>query len=349
MEEVDSLTQRVDLRQAAVSDLTPHQLIAMYRTMLRIRLLEEKAGELVEAGEIGCPVHLYIGQEAVATGICAALESDDYVWGNHRSHGHYLAKGGDMKALMAELLCKRDGCAGGRGGSMHIYAGDVGILGTVPMVAATIPIAVGAALSASMKDSGQVSVAFFGDGATEEGVFHESLNIASLYKLPVIFVCENNLYSSHLSLSARRAVGELHLHADPYGIPGIRVDGNDVIEVHKVASQAVARARAGSGPTLLECMTYRWRGHVGPRLDLDRGIRSEAELRTWMDRCPIKGLGIHLTQYGLATEDELETIQQEVRNEVEESVEYAYRSPYPEGHEVTKHVFVEKERGSADA
>lgn len=343
------MTQRVDSCQTAVGDLSPHQLVAMYRTMLRIRLLEEKAGDLVEAGEIGCPVHLYIGQEAVATGICAALEPDDYVWGNHRSHGHYLAKGGDMKALMAELLCKRDGCAGGRGGSMHVYAGDVGILGTVPMVAATIPIAVGAALSASIKDSGQVSVAFFGDGATEEGVFHESLNIASLYDLPVIFVCENNLYSSHLPLSARRAVDELHLHAVPYAIPGIRVDGNDVVAVYRAASQAVARARKGSGPTLLECMTYRWRGHVGPRLDLDRGIRSEAELRAWMERCPIKGLRLHLIQYGLATEDKLETIQQEVRNEVEEALEYAYRSPYPEGHEVTKHVFVEKERGSADA
>lgn len=342
-EEVVAMSEQIVLSQGLTDHLPPGQLLSMYRTMLRIRIFEERAADLFEAGEIGCPVHLYIGQEAVATGVCAPLRPSDYIWGNHRSHGHYLAKGGDMKALMAELLCRRDGCAGGRGGSMHVYAGDVGVLGTVPMVGATIPIAVGAALSASMKSNGQVSVAFFGDGATEEGVFHESLNFAALHKLPIIFVCENNLYSSHLPLSSRRALAELYLHAVPYGIPGIRVDGNDVMAVYREASQAVARAREGMGPTLLECLTYRWRGHVGPHLDLDKGIRSEAELRAWMDRCPVKLLGHHLVQSGVATEEELEAIEENVKSEVEEAIDYARHSPYPEAHEVAKHVFAEKE------
>lgn len=341
------MTKMSDLQQMTDVSLSCDQLIDMYRTMLRIRLFEEKAADLVEAKKITCPVHLYIGQEAVATGICAALEKNDYVWGNHRSHGHYLAKGGDMNALMAELLCRQDGCARGRGGSMHIYAGDVGILGTVPMVAATIPIAVGAALSANMRNTKQVSVAFFGDGATEEGVFHESLNFAALHKLPMIFVCENNLYSSHLPLLARRAVEELYLHAVPYGIPGIRVDGNDVIAVHKAALDAVARARNEEGPTLLECMTYRWRGHVGPHLDLERGIRSKEELDAWINRCPINHLGQQLINDGSVTENELALIRSEVEDEVEASVNFAICSPYPESSEVPKHVFVRSEQLNA--
>lgn len=315
----------------------------MHRTMLRIRIFEEKAAECVEAGEIQCPVHLYIGQEAVATGVCAALAKSDHVWGNHRSHGHYLAKGGDMNALMAELFCRQHGCARGRGGSMHIYAGDVGIHGTVPMVAATIPIAVGAALSSTLKGTGEVSVAFFGDGATEEGVFHESLNFAALRKLPVVFVCENNLYSSHLPLTARRPSGDLYLHAAPYGVPGIRVDGNNVLEVYQVAVDAVRRARKGHGPTLLECMTYRWRGHVGPKWDLDRGIRAKDELDAWMDRCPIKQVEQTLLRTGVATENELQAVREAVNAEVDAALQYARQSPYPSAVQVGQHVFSDKE------
>lgn len=336
------MSGELDVQCAITSNITREGLLAMYRTMLRIRIFEEKAADCVESGEILCPVHLYIGQEAVATGVCAALADSDYIWGNHRSHGHYLAKGGDMNALMAELFCRRDGCARGRGGSMHIYAQDVGILGTVPMVAATIPIAVGAALSATMRGTGQVSVAFFGDGATEEGVFHESVNFAALHRLPVIFVCENNLYSSHLPLSARRAIGDLYLHAVPYGIPGTRVDGNDVVAVYEAATEAVSRAREAQGPTLLECMTYRWRGHVGPYYDLDRGIRTQEELDDWVDRCPIKLLERTLLQAGVATANGLQAIRDEAEGEVAASLEYARRSPYPGVHEVGQHVFVDR-------
>lgn len=337
------MTQVSELNRITGRCLSCDQLIAMYRTMLQIRLFEEKAADLIVAGEISCPMHLYIGQEAVATGVCAALKKNDYIWGNHRSHGHYLAKGGDMNALMAELFCKQDGCAQGRGGSMHIFDGNVGVLGTVPMVAATIPIAVGAALSANMRHTNQVSAAFFGDGATEEGVFHESLNFAALYKLPVIFVCENNLYSSHLPLSARRAVEELCLHAVPYGIPGIRVDGNDVLKVYDAAMQAVTRAKRGEGPTLIECMTYRWRGHVGPRFDLDRGIRTKEEVEAWVKRCPINHLRQYLINAGYAYQSELDVIKKEVEGEVEAAISFAHCSPYPDPNDVNKHVFVDKE------
>jgi TPP-dependent pyruvate/acetoin dehydrogenase alpha subunit len=318
-------------------------LQSMYVSMLRIRLFEERVADLIEAKEIRTPVHLCIGQEGVAVGVCASLRRHDTVWVNHRSHGHYLAKGGDMSALMAEIFCRLDGCAGGLGGSMHVVATEVGILGTVPMVGATVPIAVGAALSAKMQGHEHVAVSFFGYGATEEGVIHEALNFATLNKLPVVFVCENNGYSSHLPLSARRAVGELHLHALPYGIPGLRVDGNDVQTVYDAASQAVERARRGEGPTLLECMTYRWRGHVGPRWDLDVGIRDEEELASWMAHCPIRSLEASLKNTGVLTPDALEALKAEVVREVDTAVDFARRSSYPSADTLLEHVFVGQE------
>lgn len=326
--------------RAVPEGVSADQLRAMYRDMLRIRLFEERVAELLEEKAIRTATHLYIGQEAVAVGVCQSLRRDDQVWGNHRSHGHYLAKGGEMPALMAELHCKATGCSKGRGGSMHIFASEVGILGTVPMVAATIPVAVGAGLSNALSGSDRVSVAFFGDGATEEGLFHESLNFAALHKLPVVFVCENNLYSSHLPLRSRRPQGDLSTFAIPYGIPGVRVDGNDVLAVHAAAREAVVRARSGEGPTLLECLTYRWRGHVGPRWDLDVGIREKAELDAWMERCPVKALGHTLVAEGIAAEADLESVRAEVLAEVEASVRFANESPYPAGESVMQHVFI---------
>lgn len=325
--------------------LSEEDLRALYLSMLRIRVFEERVAELLEAREITTATHLYVGQEAVATGVCSALRQDDYIWGNHRSHGHYLAKGGGMPALMAELYCKATGCSRGRGGSMHLYAAEVGMLGTVPMVAATIPIAVGAALNASVTGTGRVSVAFFGDGATEEGVFHESVNFAALHSLPVVFVCENNLFSSHLPLATRRPCDEIAKHAVPYGIPGVRVDGNDVLAVRKATAQAVERARAGLGPTLIECVTYRWRGHVGPAWDLDLGIRERAELEAWMERCPIKRLGGLLTEAGVCRESDLQAMRSAVAVEVEESVAFARESAWPSPDEMPKHVFVSEGGG----
>jgi pyruvate dehydrogenase E1 component alpha subunit len=310
----------------------------MYTTMVRIRRFEERAGDLVEAKEVGTPCHLYIGQEAIAAGVCAALDRADYIWGGHRSHGHYLAKGGDLRAMMAELYGKVTGCSRGRGGSMHLVAPDVGILGTVPLVAATIPLAVGAALAAKLRRDGRVSVSFFGDGATEEGHFHESLNLAALYRLPVVFVCENNFYASHLHLLERRVADNLYRLAEAYGIPGVRVDGNDAPTVYLASIEAVRRAREGQGPTLLECRTYRWRGHVGPGWDMDVGVKRKDELSEWMARDPLALLRRRLLAQGGVAE-ELDRIDEEVRAEVEAAVLYARQSAYPDEGELLAHVF----------
>lgn len=311
----------------------------MLTTMVRIRLFEERTADLVAQGEIRCPTHLYIGQEAVATGVCAALTPSDYILGNHRSHGHYLAKGGSMRSLMAEMFGKKTGCSFGRGGSMHLINKEVGLLGTVPMVAATIPIAVGTALASILLGQGKVAVAFFGDGATDEGEFHESLNFASLWKLPVIFVCENNFFSTHLPLQARQPVQDLAVHAHAHAMPGISVDGNDVVAVYQAASEAVRRARSGQGPTLLECKTYRWRGHVGPRWDLDKAIRNKGELEAWMARCPIRRLENYMIEHALLTPQERDVLYQQVITEVEDAVAFARQSPFPSPSELPAHLF----------
>lgn len=319
--------------------VSPPILRSLYVSMLRIRLAEEAAVEMLEKNEIHCPTHLYIGQEAVAAGVCAALRRDDYVFGTHRSHGHYLAKGGNLNAMMAELLGKATGCSKGRGGSMHLFAPEVGILGTVPLVSATIPIAVGTALTAWLQKSDRVSVTFFGDGAVEEGTFHESMNFAALKKLPVIFACENNFFASHLPLHERRAKDNIVDCAAAHAMPGYRVDGNDVIEVYRVTREAVARARAGEGPTFFEFRTYRWRGHVGPSWDLDVGIRDQQELDQWMARCPIKTLARRMEELGLLAAGEEEQIKTQAVEEVREAVRFARESPYPDEKEMPYYVF----------
>jgi TPP-dependent pyruvate/acetoin dehydrogenase alpha subunit len=316
----------------------------MYRTMVRVRLFEERVAQLVEAGEVRTPCHLYIGQEAIAAGVCAALDSRDYVWGGHRSHGHYLAKGGDLRAMMAELFGKATGCSGGRGGSMHLVAPEVGILGTVPLVAATIPLAVGAGMAAKLRCDGRVSVAFFGDGAAEEGPFHESLNFAALYRLPVIFVCENNFYASHMQLFERRVADNILAAADLAGAVGARLDGNDVAAVYAAACRAVERARSGAGPTLLECRTYRWRGHVGPSWDMDVGVKRKNELHEWLPKDPLARARGRLLQAGMR-DDECEAIEREAAAEVEAAVVFARESPYPDEGEMTKHVWVPTGQG----
>jgi pyruvate dehydrogenase E1 component alpha subunit len=310
----------------------------MYRTMVLIRRCEERIADLCDLGEVRCPCHLYIGQEAIAAGVCGALTPNDHVWGGHRSHGHYLAKGGDLRALIAEILGRATGCAGGRGGSMHLIAREVGILGTVPLVAATIPLAVGSALAAKLRRDPRVSVAFFGDGATEEGHFHESLNLAALHRLPVIFVCENNLYASHLHLAERRVLDNLDKLGEPHGVPGERVDGNDVLAVYDAAALAVKRARRGDGPTLLECRTFRWRGHVGPAMDLDVGVGRRDELGVWYERDPIALAASRLIADGVATE-ELEHIADEISAAVEDAVAFARSSPYPAPETLSDHVY----------
>jgi len=321
-------------------DVPAATLRAMYVTMLRIRRFEERVAELVyPLKEIVCPCHLYIGQEAVATGVCSALKKEDWVFSTHRSHGHYIAKGGDIKALMAELYGKETGCSRGRGGSMHLSSPEQGLAGSSAIVAGTIPLAVGAALAFSMQGRDSVSVPFFGDGAAGEGVFYESLNFASLKKLPVVFICENNLYSTHLPISACLGHIQIWEKAEAFNMPGIRVDGNNAVEVFQAARRAVDDARLGKGPTLIECMTYRWRGHVGPHDDIDKGLRSKEELDYWMQRCPVKALEQFLLTHGVLAESEKAKIIKSIDKEIEDSITFAKKSPYPDACSSLNHVF----------
>lgn len=321
----------------ALTDIPLQTLIRLYELMLTIRQVEERLAEALLDGEIRCPVHLYSGQEAVAAGVCANLDADDYVFGTHRSHGHYLAKGGNLDAMIAEIYGRRTGCARGRGGSMHVVDPDLHIYAT-PIVAATISNAVGAAFAAARRKSDGVAVTFFGDGAVEEGRFYESLNLASLYRLPVLFVCENNLYASHMPLGARQRNPHIYRHAQSFDMPGFQVNGNDVFAVYQTAQEAVERARGGEGPTLIECRTYRWRGHVGPHYDLDKNIRDPEEWEAWQARCPIRRLGQALVAEGLQTEEELDAILGEIDKSVENAWSFARRSPSPDQTELLAYV-----------
>ncbi len=315
-------------------------LRSLYTMMLRIRMFEEKVAALIDSKpKIICPVHLYTGQEAVAVGVCTNLRNDDYVFSTHRSHGHYLAKGGGMKELMAELYGKATGCSRGRGGSMHLASPDVGLLGSSAIVAGTIPLAVGTALASSLEGQDTVSVAFFGDGATNEGAFYESLNFASLKKLPVIFICENNLYATHMPIADHLADINIYKKAEVFNMPSMRIDGNDVIEVFKAANKAVEYARQGNGSTLIECVTYRWRGHVGVNYDIDKGLRDKEELDSWMNRCPIKTLGEFLLKHNILSNAEIIQIHEGINKEIEEAVTFAKESPYPDENELLDNVF----------
>lgn len=307
----------------------------LYRAMRRIRRFEEAIATCVEEHEIVGPTHLYIGQEAVAVGACEPLRRDDVICGGHRSHGHFLAKGGDMRALAAEIFGRATGCAGGRGGSMHLVAPEIGLLGTSALVGGGMGVGVGAALANTLAGLDRVSAIFFGDGAVEEGIFTETLNFAALKKLPAIYVCENNLYASHMPIATRQPLGEIWRHAAPYGIPGVRVDGNDVSAVSAAVGAAVARARRGEGPSLIECMTYRWRGHVGASFDLDRGLRSREELDQWIARDPIERFA---GDAGMS-DGARARIDGEVEQEVADAIAFARSSPLPDPDTLLDHVY----------
>jgi TPP-dependent pyruvate/acetoin dehydrogenase alpha subunit len=322
------------------ADIAAVSIVQLYVTMLRIRKFEEKVAALLRIpSEIVCPVHLYIGQEAVAAGVCANLKTEDYVFSTHRSHGHYIAKGGELRSLMAELYGKATGCSRGRGGSMHLASPDIGLLGSSAIVAGTIPLAVGAALAASMKRKGSVSVSFFGDGATNEGVLYESLNIAVLRRLPVVFVCENNLYSTHLPISKCLGDTDIRKKAEAFGMPSIRIDGNDVLEVRRASAEAIERARSGGGPTFIECLTYRWLGHVGPNDDIDKGLRSERELESWKSKCPIARLENMIVSQHIVGEDIMQQIHNDISSEIEDALIFARTSLYPEESTLLNNVF----------
>ncbi len=311
-------------------------------TMMRIREFEERLAELCTQKKVITPCHLYIGQEAVATGVCYALKKQDYLFGSHRSHGHYLAKGGNLKAAMAEMFGRATGCSKGRGGSMHLVAPEVGILGTSSIVAGSSAIAVGTALAESIRGTGRVTVVFHGDGVPEEGIWHESANFAALKRLPVIFICENNLYSTHMPLHKRRLQDNIHDIAREHGLESFRVDGNNVLEVYYSAKDAVTKARDGLGPSFIECRTYRWRGHVGPNYDIDKGLRSREELDAWIDRCPIKHFTSFLISAGIISETDMIEIRRGIAKEIDEAVLLAASSPFPDVTGLTKYVYKEE-------
>ena len=278
--------------------------------MLRIRKIEEKIDELNETGRIKCPTHLYIGQEAVAVGVGHNLLQKDYVFSTYRGHGHYLAKGGSLKKMMAEILGSEEGCCMGRGGSMHIVDPNVNFMGTSALVGGCLPMAVGTAWASQMKNKKRVTVVFFGDGAVEEGIFHESMNFASLKKLPVIFVCENNFYAVNSPIEARQPLGaDIYKRAEGYGMKGYLVDGNNVLDVNKCAKEAISEARSGNGPSLLEARTFRWCVHVQ---HYNETLKRKEELVRWQKRCPITNLRVFPL--------EIEKMSQKINLEIEESL-----------------------------
>ncbi len=323
-------------------DVGKDKLLEMYRSMQRIRQFETKVRDLALASEIPGFVHVSIGEEASATGVCAALRTTDRITSNHRGHGHLIAKGGKLAQMMAEIYGRRTGYCKGKGGSMHIVDYSLGILGANGIVGAGLPIAAGSALAAVIAGRDDVTACFFGDGASNEGTFHESLNLAAVWKLPVIFVCENNGFGEFTPMQTVTSVRDIAVRAKAYDIPGIIVDGNDVFEVYRFASEAVARARAGEGPTLLECKTYRWEGHVvGEQAFIGaEGYRTLAEIDEWKRKCPIVRFQQFLLQGGgKINKEELERIDEETRKELDEAVKFARESALPDVSEAETDVF----------
>ncbi len=313
-------------------------MLYLYRQMVRIRQFEEKLLELFSTRIMPGTMHQYNGQEAVAAGVCAQLNTDDYVSSTHRGHGHCVAKNADIKAIMAEMFAKSTGCCKGLGGSMHLADFGVGMLGANAIVGGGIPIAVGAGWSCKYRAQKRVSVVFFGDGASNEGSFHESVNLAAVWQLPVIFVCENNLYGFSTHYKRTMLLDNISDRAAAYGIPGASVDGMDVKAVYEAAGEAIDRARNGAGPTLLECKTYRFRGHS--RFE-DPSYRSKEELEQWMKRDPITRWSQYLQTQMQVGEEELKKIDEQAASELDEAVRFAETSPDPEPNDYRQYIFAQ--------
>lgn len=307
--------------------LSKKALVQMFETMNKIRMFETKLQEFFAAGEIPGFVHLYLGEEAVATGACAALTNQDLITSTHRGHGHLLAKGGDLKLMMSEIFGKQTGYCKGKGGSMHIADMDLGILGANGIVGGGGPLAVGAALSAKYKKSENVALCFFGDGASNQGTTQESLNMASAWKLPLVFVNENNGYGISCPQCKSMAVVDIADRAAAYDMPGVVVDGNDVLAVHEAVTEAVKRARKGEGPSLIECKTYRWRGHFEGDACT---YRCTEELEEWMAKDPIPRFETKLLESGTLSAEEVEKIKSRIEKDIDAAVEFAKESPLPD-------------------
>jgi TPP-dependent pyruvate/acetoin dehydrogenase alpha subunit len=317
-------------------EIPREKLLDMYRTMVRIRRFEERTAKEFAAGKIPGSVHLYIGEEAVGTGVISHLRKDDYIFSTHRGHGHLIAKGGKTDRAMAELFAKKTGYCLGKGGSMHIADTDIGMLGAAGIVGSGITLANGAALSSVLRKTDQVTVCFFGDGASNRGSFHEGINLAAVWCLPVIFVCENNLWAVSVPTSCSLKIRDIADRAVGYGIPGVVVDGMDVLAVYEVAGEAVARARSGGGPTLIEAKTYRYRGHF----EGDSGIyRPKEEVEAWLKRDPIKLYQEKLLEMKVITPEMAKQIDEEALAEMDAAVKFAEESPPPGPEEVLNGVY----------
>ena len=325
---------------AKSQQLSKETLLGLYRAMLKIRRTEEQLARSYQAGSIPGACHTYVGEEAIATGVCAHLRDDDAVFSTHRGHGHALAKGVPVREVIAELYGKATGCSQGRGGSMHLFKPEIGMMGTSGIVGPCILQAAGAGYSFKLLETDRVGVAFFGDGAVSNGAFHEGLTMAARWQLPCLFVCENNLFATEIAFGVATGNPEVANRGVAYGMAAVAVDGNDVLAVHAAAARAVARARAGEGPTLLECKTYRTRPHAeGMR---DTGYRTQEEIDAWKAKDPIDRLAKRLTgRARTATAEDLAAVDDELRAEVQEALEFAERSPWPDPATVADHVFSE--------
>lgn len=312
----------------------------LYKEMLRIRNIEFAISERYSEQEMRCPVHLSIGQEAVPVGISANLSKKDLALSAHRSHAHYLGKGGDLKSMLSELYGKETGCAMGKGGSMHLYDKEAGLIAAVPIVGSTIPIGVGVAWAKKLKDENDVVVIYFGDGATEEGVFSESLDFASLKDLPVLFVCENNFYSVYTPLGERqhesRKITEI---SKAHGVESVNGDGNDVFSVYDISKLAINKIKNSGRPILIEFSTFRWLEHCGPNWDDDLGYRKKNELSDWMEKCPIKRLESTLRSENLLNDKILNEINSEIKLEIEEAFQFSKESKLPSESELFTHIY----------
>ena len=320
-------------------ELKDNDLIDIYSTMLKIRLFEERIIQLYPQQQMRTPVHLCIGQEAIAAAVCHNLVREDYLFTTHRCHGHCIAKGMSLSVLMAELYGKKTGCCRGKGGSMHLIDPDIGILATSAIVAGGIPLAVGAALSLKFRKSKNIAVTFFGDGAVDEGAFFESLNFAALKKLPVLFVCENNFYATNSPQRARQPLDNIFKKGQIFGIRGFRCDGNDAIKIWNVSRRLIEKIRRGYGPYLLECRTYRWKGHVGPDCDVEKGCRPKYEFNSWIKKCPIKRLEGFLLKEKALTQEKIENLRRQLQEEIITAEGFAKNSPFPDKEEVYQDVY----------
>jgi len=329
LSELGSLADATALHGDLLLPPDPRPFVAALERMILVRLAEEKIAEKCTDGTIKCPAHLAIGQEAPAVGVAMHLRPTDRAFGAHRSHAHFLAATSDPHALFAETLGKETGASRGMGGSMHLIAIRHGFYGSVPIVGATIPIAVGAALAAKKDGRGDIAISYFGDGATEEGSFHESMNLAAVLRVPVLFVCENNLFASHLHIAFRQPKDSLIRYAAAHSVSFARVDGNDVVEVARVAGEAVARMRSGGGPFFLECVTYRWRGHVGPREDEDVGVKRKDDLAMWKRRDPVARLARALESAAVLPAGSVDRITERLRKDIDTAWRRAEADPFP--------------------